>query len=104
MAQKTWTEGHYDMCKQLWKLPQINWDGMLLGCCCNSWKNFGTNVFEVGLEKALSSDLYDYTKKMLLGQVVGKEESPCFHCGYYKKMVKENDYIREEELIDDSVK
>ena len=91
--QKTWRA-----CRQLWIKPQINWDGMLLGCCCNAHKNFGVNVFEVGLEKAVSSDLYDYTKKMLLGQVPGKEESPCFCCQFYKQMVEKNYYVAQDEI------
>lgn len=91
------------MCEQLWKEPQINWDGMLLGCCVNSRKNFGVNVFDVGLEKALSSDLYVYTKKMLQGKVPGIEKSPCFACYYYKMMVKNNDYINKNEVKEDLV-
>ena len=93
MIQKKWRA-----CRQLWVNPQINWDGMLLGCCCNSRKNYGVNVFKVGLKKAISSNLYDYTKKMLLGQVQGKEESPCSNCVYYKQMVENNDFITKDEI------
>ena len=98
MKQASQIKNHYDVCKQLWKTPQINWDGMLLGCCCNSHKNFGVNVFDVGLEKALSSDLYTYTKQMLQGKVPGIEKSPCFTCHNYRNMIKKNDYITEDEV------
>ena len=98
MKVKSWQSGHYNMCKQLWNGPQINWDGMLLGCCGNAYKDFGVNVFEVGLEKALSSDLYVYTKKMLQGKVPGIEKSPCFTCYQYKNMMETGDYITEDEI------
>ncbi len=95
---KTWTYEHHNVCKELWSKPQVNWDGMLLGCCVNANKNFGINVFETGLERAVSSDLYVYTKKMLQGKVPGIEASPCFHCYLYQQMVKNNDYFTEEEI------
>ena len=91
-------QNHYESCKLLWREPQINWNGMLLGCCCNCWKDYGVNVFEVGLEKALSTDLYNLTKEMLLGHIPGRKESPCFSCHYYKRMVQNNDYIQEDEI------
>jgi len=32
-------------CRMLWEEPQINWDGKILGCCCNYWKAFPGNAF-----------------------------------------------------------
>ena len=93
-----WTYSHYSVCKELWYKPQVNWDGMLLGCCVNTYKNFGVNVFETGLEKAISSDMYANTKKMLQGKIPGIESSPCFYCRFYQQMVKNNDYITDEEI------
>src|SRR5437879_4144103 len=34
------------ICSQLWREPQINFDGTLLGCCANTWGVFGANAFE----------------------------------------------------------
>jgi MoaA/NifB/PqqE/SkfB family radical SAM enzyme len=39
-------------CQQLWTSPQINWDGRLLGCCCNRHSDFG-NVFRSSLESCI---------------------------------------------------
>ena len=55
-------------------------------------------MFKVGLKRALSSDLYAYTKKMLLGQVPGREESPCFNCKFYKQMTEKKDYVTKDEI------
>ncbi len=94
------TQNYYKSCELLWKEPQINWDGMLLGCCCNCWKNYGVNVFEVGLEKALSVELFTDTKKMLMGQIPERKDSPCSSCWNYKRMLRKKDYIKKEDILD----
>lgn len=83
-AQKT-RKLYMPPCEQLWTDPQINWDGKLLGCCCNIWGHFG-NVFESGLEKCLESEKYIYAKKMVLGKVKPKKSIPCYSCDVYKEM------------------
>ena len=74
-------------CDQLWSLPQINWDGKLLGCCTNIWGDFG-NVFELGLETCLKSEKYIYTKKMLLGRKKERKDIPCSKCKIYRDCIK----------------
>jgi len=44
-SQKTGKPFFLRTCRQLWFEPQINWDGKLLGCCCNGWKGDFGNVF-----------------------------------------------------------
>jgi MoaA/NifB/PqqE/SkfB family radical SAM enzyme len=83
-------------CQQLWTEPQINWDGRLLGCCYVAYQDFGVNVFEVGLEKALNSENYRYAKDMLQGKVPPPENTaniPCADCGHYKLMCKTGNYF-----------
>ncbi|MCL2439060.1 MAG: hypothetical protein FWD15_00950 [Alphaproteobacteria bacterium] len=87
-------------CVQLFKSPQINWDGRLLGCCCNpKLGDFGFNVFKIGLKKGLSSKIVRATKNMLMG---GKpcEESPCYRCYTYKNMCARNHFLSQDELDD----
>jgi MoaA/NifB/PqqE/SkfB family radical SAM enzyme len=84
------------MCHQLWKSPQINWDGRLLGCCGVYMDDFGVNVFEVGLKKAVNSDNYKYAKKMLTGKAgVPKnvKNIPCVNCDSYKMMKETGIYL-----------
>ena len=84
-------------CKDLWSFPYINYDGRLFACCCNANDLFDINVFEVGLEKALNDYRVKKTRKMLMG---GKkyEESPCYKCELFWKMVKDNNFIKKDEL------
>lgn len=72
-------------CLQFWFEPQINWDGKLLGCCVNTWGDFG-NVFESGLKKCLKSEKYVYIKKALLGKKRDRKDIPCIHCGNWEKI------------------
>ena len=79
-------------CYQLWISPQINWDGKLLGCCMNTYSDFG-NVFEEGLSKCLNSERYIYAKKMLLGKKKAREDIPCSICPIYRKQSVETPSI-----------
>lgn len=64
-------KNYMNLCRQLWEFPVINWDGRLLGCCNVYNKDFGVNVFDVGLKEALNSTEYANAKQMLLGLASG---------------------------------
>lgn len=77
-------------CKDLWTLPQINWDGKVLGCCCGYGGNFGGNVFKDGLLKALNHPKMIYAKNMLINHSESIEEIPCYNCSNYSLMTEMN--------------
>jgi len=88
---------NYGVCRQLWNEPQINWDGRLLGCCIVFSNDFGINVFETGLEKAINSEKYRYAKEMLQGKVGIPEDNeniPCVDCEHFQIMHKTKNYLR----------
>lgn len=90
----SWTKERYIKdfvpCPQLWHAPQINFDGNLLGCCHNTNYGHYGNVFETGLMDCLESEMYTYTKEMILGEQPERADSPCAKCSIYT-MMKEND-------------
>jgi len=88
------------MCVKMWTQPQINWDGRLLGCCILYKEDFGVNVFEVGLEAALTSEKFMYAKKMLMNKAPAKEDIPCAHCFYYQTMGNTNSFVKEDEIVE----
>ena len=92
---KKWGVGH--PCISVWNWPQVNWDGRLMLCCCNYFKNIDINVFEIGLEKALQHPIVKKTKKMLMGGKACKD-SPCYNCWVYKNIVKEKSFIKKKEV------
>ena len=60
--------GYKSFCHQLWDEPQINWDGKVLGCCINTWSDFGGNAFRDGLTASLNTEQIQYARAMLLGR------------------------------------
>ena len=75
------------LCFQYWISPQINWDGRLLGCCCNMYGDFG-NVFKDGLAQCIKSERYTYARKMLLFKKKPRPDMPCLQCDMYPKIRK----------------
>ena len=72
-------------CTQFWYQPQINWDGKLLGCCVNHFKDFG-NVFSDGLDSLMASEKYRRTKDILLGKESPDSGSPCAFCPIFTRL------------------
>lgn len=85
--------GH--ICSQLWRQPQINWDGKLLGCCVNHWGDFG-NAFDESLDRIVSVGGMAYARKMLAGEAPPREDIPCTKCGNYRDMRMNNSWLRVE--------
>ncbi|MEO3430728.1 radical SAM protein [Pelagibius sp. CAU 1746] len=81
------------ICQQLWHLPQINWDGKVLGCCRNFWGDFGANAFTDGLEKAVNSEKMLYAREMLLGEKPARDDIPCTTCEIYLGMKADNRFF-----------
>ncbi len=81
---------HYasDICRQLWREPQINWDGKVLGCCINYWGEFGGNAFTDGLEESINGERIEYARQMLFGRKKSRTDIPCTRCSVYKSMEK----------------
>ena len=65
------------LCHGLWDLPQVNWDGKMLGCCVNYWGDFGGNVFRDGLLATINGDKMRYARDMLLGHRSARDDIPC---------------------------
>ena len=83
-----------DLCSQLWRQPQINFDGTLLGCCVNMWASFGENVFAVGVKRALEAEKLRYAKEMLQGKVRQRDDVPCATCAIYLNRAKARRWLR----------
>jgi MoaA/NifB/PqqE/SkfB family radical SAM enzyme len=73
-----------DYCSQLWRQPQINFDGTLLGCCQNVWGSFGENALTAGVKHALGAERMRYAKAMLQGAVPPRDDVPCTTCAIYR--------------------
>ncbi len=80
-------------CHELWTGPQINWNGLMTGCCANLFLGIG-NVFEEGLETVMKSTRYMTMKKAVLGVSVAGKDIPCSRCPIYLSEVPAEVRIR----------
>ncbi len=87
------------ICHHLWFEQQVNWDGKLLGCSRNFWGDFGDNVFEHGLEKAINNPKIKEARAMLQGLAEPRDDIPCTTCDIYIGMRADNRYITNAELV-----
>jgi len=81
------------ICNQLWRSPQINWDGKILGCCHNTWQDFGGNAFADTLDECLNSVRLVYARKMVAGKVPQREDIPCTRCEFYACMSRTDRWV-----------
>ena len=75
----------FNACYTLFYNPQIDYNGILLGCCRTKIKDFKVNAFKVGLLDALNSPGVIYAKHMLTDFSFDiKDDIPCASCYDYK--------------------
>ena len=86
-----------EVCSQLWTIPQVNWDGRVLGCCVNTWEDYG-NAFDDGLEEIFNGEKMSYARQMVLGEKTEKKDIPCTSCWHYKSMKKNKTWLKMERI------
>lgn len=84
-------------CIQLWRSPQISWDGRVLGCCVNYWGDYG-NAFHDGLTATLNGERLSYARTMLLGEAPARNDIPCASCPHYEVMQRDNHWLSRREI------
>lgn len=85
------------ICGQLWRRPQLNFDGRVLGCCVNFWGDFG-NAFKEGLGESLNNEKIAYARQMLQGKTPSREDIPCTTCSYYQRMKESHAWLQAGEV------
>jgi MoaA/NifB/PqqE/SkfB family radical SAM enzyme/mannose-6-phosphate isomerase-like protein (cupin superfamily) len=84
-------------CFSLWTVPQVNYDGKVLGCPINYWGDFG-NAYEDGLNAVVNNDKMTHARAMLMGTREAKAGIPCSTCKVYSRMKAAKSWITEEEI------
>lgn len=87
------------ICLALWNSPRVNWDGKILGCCRNSWGDFGGNAFQNGYIPAINNDKINYAREMLFGKVEPVKNIPCTTCELYQTMRTTGKYLTKNEIF-----
>jgi MoaA/NifB/PqqE/SkfB family radical SAM enzyme/quercetin dioxygenase-like cupin family protein len=89
-------------CSYMWKMPQINYDGRVLGCPVNYWGDYG-NAFQEGLMEALNSERIQYVRDMLMGKEEMEKGTPCATCASYKRMKENRSWLTPDEVKEEYV-
>lgn len=87
-----------DLCLGLWKAPQINWDGRLLGCGCNTSIAFAEYALGGAFLREINNERMRYARKMLLGKAPPRDDIPCSGCPFYKQISEHNLWYTPEEI------
>ena len=85
-------------CFDLWRSPQINWDGTVLGCSRNFWGDFGANAFSDGLVVSVNSPGMRRARQMLLGKKPARTGIPCATCSTYSDMLTGGRWLTRSEV------
>jgi MoaA/NifB/PqqE/SkfB family radical SAM enzyme len=80
-------------CHHLWEEPQVNWDGRMLGCCCNHTAAFEGNAFTDDLFELINSRQMRKARSMLVGDSEPDPDVPCSSCDVYLEMRSTGQYL-----------
>jgi hypothetical protein len=87
-----------DICLQLWRAPQVNWDGRLLGCSANSSVSYAEYALGSAFSREINNDHIKYARKMLMGIAPARADIPCVCCDSYADYVKYNQWFTPAEI------
>lgn len=87
-----------DICLQLWRAPQVNWDGRLLGCSVNTSVNFAGYALGSAFAREINNGHIQYARKMLMGAAPPRDDIPCSVCDSYADYKKYNQWFTPEEI------
>ena len=85
-------------CLEMWRSPQVNWDGKLLGCSRNIWGVYAGDVFGGDLLAAVNNERMNYARAMLRGEAPSREDIPCGSCSVYRSMREERRWIVDSDI------
>jgi MoaA/NifB/PqqE/SkfB family radical SAM enzyme len=88
-----------DLCLGMWTAPQINWDGRLLGCGCNTHIAFADDALGGNFLIEINNERMRYARKMLMGDAPPRDSIPCSHCSFYRQISEHNLWYTPEEIL-----
>jgi len=87
-----------DLCLCLWRSPQVNWDGRLLGCPNNKHSFFAGQVLGRDFMIEINNERMTYARRMLLGAAPPRDDIPCSTCSWYRQMRELSLWITPKEV------
>jgi hypothetical protein len=90
------------LCLNLWRAPQINWDGRLVGCMCNMSHTFADYVLDERFQEEVNNERMRYARQMLMGDAPPREDIPCARCTYFDQISEHGLWYTPEEIGSES--
>jgi len=87
-----------EICLQLWRAPQVNWDGRLLGCSTNAAVSFAGYALGGAFAVEINNEKMQYARRMLMGRVPPREDMPCTRCETYSDLSKHGLWFKPDEI------
>ncbi len=87
-----------EVCLQLWRAPQVNWDGRLLGCSTNVWESYADNVLGGAFATEVNNERIRHARRMLMGQAPARDDIPCSRCESFADYREHGQWFRPDEL------
>ena len=87
-----------ELCLNLWKAPQVNWDGRLLGCMCNMSHTFADHVLDETFTREINNERMRYARRMLMGEAPPRDDIPCSGCTYFDQISAHGLWYTPEEI------
>ncbi|WP_051184553.1 radical SAM protein [Desulfatiglans anilini] len=72
-----------EICLQLWRSPQVNWDGRLLGCSGNKSVAYADYALGKAFAREVNNPHIQYARRMLMGIAPQRDDIPCSVCELY---------------------
>ena len=87
-----------EICLQLWRSPQVNWDGRLLGCSGNKSVSYAEYALGRAFEREINKGHIQYARKMLMGIAPQRDDIPCSVCDSYADYRKYDQWFTPGEI------
>ena len=86
------------VCLQLWRSPQVSWDGRLLGCSHNVHGVFAQDALGGRFAQEVNNERMRYARMMHLGTAPGRKDIPCASCEVFADYRKYDQWFTPGEI------
>jgi hypothetical protein len=87
-----------NVCLQLWRSPQISWDGRLLGCSHNVRGMYAENALNGRFASEINNERMQHARKMLMGIAPARKDIPCTACEVFADFQRYDQWFTPEEI------
>ncbi len=87
-----------NVCLQIWRSPQISWNGRLLGCSHNIMGSFAENALDGRFAVEKNNERIQYARKMHMDLAPARPDIPCSTCDVYADYQRYNQWFTPREI------